>query len=336
MPYLAKEEVNYIGEPILLLAAENEKILLEAKKHITIEYEELTAACTLDDAIERNNTDGLFEEIHLENGEIEETFSNAGIIVEDTFETGFQEHVYLEPQVVVAIPEGSTIHVKGSMQCPFYVQNAMNELFQGHRNKGGCYSNYDRRCFGGKEDFPSLICGHVALLAWKIGRPIILSYNREEDIQFTQKDIHPKYMQKQQLIQKANFLLWTWYILLDSGAYTTLSPVVLARSVLTSFGCYSIPNVRIHGRAIKTNISPCGAFRGFGGPQSLFAMEMLVEKIAQTMNIPVWKIKKQICSHLATSCQPVNQLITAMVCPNAWRKFYRVQDTSKSLKNSKI
>ncbi|MDP8313442.1 MAG: xanthine dehydrogenase family protein molybdopterin-binding subunit [Candidatus Celaenobacter antarcticus] len=309
MPYLAKEEVNYIGEPILLLAAENEKILLEAKKHITIEYEELTAACTLGAAIERNNTDGLFEEIYLENGEIEETFSNAGIIVEDTFETGFQEHVYLEPQVVVAIPEGSTIHVKGSMQCPYYVQNAMNELFRGTEIKVDVTQIMTGGAFGGKEDFPSLICGHVALLAWKTGRPIILSYNREEDIQFTTKRHPSKIHAKAAVDTEGKLLALDMDILLDSGAYTTLSPVVLARSVLTSFGCYSIPNVRIHGRAIKTNISPCGAFRGFGGPQSLFAMEMLVEKIAQTMNIPVWRIKKanmlSVGDKLPTG-QPIN------------------------------
>jgi len=126
MPYLAENEVNYIGEPILLIAAENETILIEAKKHIKIKYEELVAATTLKAAIDRNRAEDLFEEILLENGEPEKAFENADSIVEGIFETGFQEHVYLEPQVVVAIPDGNTIHIKGSMQCPYYVQNAMS------------------------------------------------------------------------------------------------------------------------------------------------------------------------------------------------------------------
>ncbi len=292
MPYLAENEVNYIGEPILIIAAENETILIEAKKHIKIKYEELVAATTLKAAVDRNRAEDLFEEILLENGEVEEVFSKADTIVEDIFETGFQEHVYLEPQVVVAIPDGNTIHVKGSMQCPYYVQNAMNELFKGTEIKVDVTQIMTGGAFGGKEDFPSLICGHVALLAKKTGRPIILSYNREEDIRFTTKRHPSKIHAKAAMNSDGKILGLDMDILLDSGAYTTLSPVVLARAVLTSFGCYRIPNVRIHGRAIKTNFSPCGAFRGFGGPQSLFAIEMLIEKVALTLKIPVWEIKK--------------------------------------------
>ena len=293
MPYLADEEVNYFGEPILLLAAENEKILLEAKKHIAIEYENLQAFCTLETAMNSINADHPFEEILLEDGDIKKIFSNnTNITVEDTFETGFQEHVYLEPQVVVAIPEGNTIHVKGSMQCPYYVQNAMNELFKGTEIKVDVTQIMTGGAFGGKEDFPSLICGHVALLAQKTGRPIIMSYNREEDIQFTTKRHPSKIFAKAAVNKEGKILALDMDILLDSGAYTTLSPVVLARAVLTSFGCYKLPNVHIHGKAIKTNIPPCGAFRGFGGPQSLFAMEMLVEKIAQTLNVSTWQIKE--------------------------------------------
>ena len=292
MPYLAGNEVNYVGEPILLIAAENEKILLEAKKHIMIEYKELAAVTTLKAAIDRSRAEDVFEEILLENGEGNKTFSTAYEIIEDIFETGFQEHVYLEPQAVVAIPDGNTIHIKGSMQCPYYVQNAMNELFKGTEIKVDVTQIMTGGAFGGKEDFPSLICGHVALLARKTGRPVILSYNREEDIRFTTKRHPSKIHAKAVVNSDGKILALDMDILLNSGAYATLSPVVLARAVLTSFGCYKIPNVRIHGRAIKTNISPCGAFRGFGGPQSLFAIEMLIEKVAQTLKIPVWEIKK--------------------------------------------
>lgn len=292
MPFLAEKEVNYYGEPILLLAAENEKILLEAKKYITIEYEDIKAFCTLEAAMHSSYADKPFEEILLENGDVKKAFLEADYVIEDIFETGFQEHVYLEPQVVVAIPEGNTIHIKGSMQCPYYVQNAMNELFRDSPTDVDVTQIMTGGAFGGKEDFPSLICGHVALLAQKTGKSVIMSYNREEDIRYTTKRHPSKIYAKAAVNKKGKILAVEMDILLDSGAYTTLSPVVLARAVLTSFGCYNLPNVHIHGKAIKTNIPPCGAFRGFGGPQSLFAMEMMVEKIAQTLNIPVWEIKK--------------------------------------------
>jgi len=335
MPYLADKEVNYYGEPILLLAAENEDILREAKKHITIEYQDKKAFCTLESALDSEFASKPFEEILLENGDAEKAFSDADHIIEDVFETGFQEHVYLEPQVVVAIPEGNTIHIKGSMQCPYYVQNAMNELFKGLETDVDVTQIMTGGAFGGKEDFPSLICGHVALLARESGKPVMMSYNREEDIRFTTKRHPSKIYAKAAVSNEGKILALDMDIFLDSGAYTTLSPVVLARAVLTSFGCYNLPNVHIHGKAIKTNMPPSGAFRGFGGPQSLYAMEMLVEKIAQTLNIPVWEIKKENLLSLGDTLPTGQPIDYSYGLPQCVEKVLKSSEYEKKYKEFK-
>ena len=293
MPYLAHGTVNYIGEPIVLIAAEKKKILREAEKHIAIIYEELRTSFTIEKTLARNKEKDIFADITLVDGNFEKAAGAAEHIIDETYETDFQEHVYIEPQCVVAIPDGHTIHIKGSMQCPFYVQNAMNELFKNTETIVDVTQIMTGGAFGGKEDFPSSICGHVALLARKAQKPVMLSFDREEDIRYTTKRHPSKIHMKAAVDNDGSIKGLKVDILLDSGAYTTLSPVVLARAVLTSFGCYRLSNVFIHGSAVKTNIPPCGAFRGFGGPQALFAIEMLIERIAHTLSVPVWDIKKR-------------------------------------------
>ncbi len=293
MPYLAHDTVNYIGEPIVLIAAQSKQLLREAAAHISINYRELRSSLSIEETLEQDDENDIFAEISLVDGHFEKVEEKADQVIEETYETGLQEHVYIEPQCVVAIPQNNTIHIKGSMQCPYYVQNAMNELFKDSETKVDVTQIMTGGAFGGKEDFPSLICGHVALLARKAKRPVMLSFDREEDIRYTTKR-HPSKIHMKAAVDNEGIIQGLYVdILLDSGAYTTLSPVVLARAVLTSFGCYRLSNVTIHGRAIKTNIPPCGAFRGFGGPQALFAIEMLIEKIANKLSIPVWEIKKR-------------------------------------------
>ena len=246
--------------------------------------------------------------MHVSKGDFAQVKKQADLFLEKDFKTGYQEHVYLEPQSVMAVPEGDTIHILGSMQCPYYVQGAMDSLFRDTGVKIDVTQISTGGGFGGKEDFPSLICGHVALLAQKTGEPVILTYSREEDIKFTTKR-HPSEPKIQAAVTKDGQILGiNAEIILDGGAYCTLSPVVLARAVLT-FGCYNIPNIEINGFAVRTNKVPCSAFRGFGGPQALFAMEMIVEEIAKRLEISPLKIRQKnmlkLGDTLATG-QPIN------------------------------
>jgi len=288
MPFLAQEVANYVGEPVVILAAPDKDTLKEALPFIRIEYEELPFVLDM----LKSETSGvkifgdrnIFKEIQIEKGSLKEAEQSAYARIEIEARTGFQEHLYLEPQGIIAIPEKDRVIIKGSMQCPYYIKNALNEMFAGQKTVTVIQATTGG-AFGGKEDFPSLLAGHAALLAVKSGHPVAMFYDREEDVRYTTKR-HPSYHRDVAYVDKDGRLLGLdLTIYLDGGAYCTLSQVVLARSALTATGCYYVPNIRIHAKAVATNTVPSGAFRGFGGPQAVFAIEMLMEQIAAELNL---------------------------------------------------
>ncbi len=296
MPFLAEEITNYVGEPIVLLAAADKNLLQEAKKNIAVKFEPLPFLLNMLEAetsdIKIFGDQNLFKEIVIENGDVEQAKRQADRVISIEVRTGFQEHMYLEPQGVVAFPEKKRVVIRGSMQCPYYIKGALDTMFDGkinvtvvHVPTGGA--------FGGKEDYPSLIAGHAALLAMKSDHPVAMFFDREEDVLFTTKR-HPSYHEDVAYVKNDGTILGLdLKIYLDSGAYCTLSQVVLARAALTAANCYFIPNIRIQAKALATNITPPGAFRGFGGPQAVFAMEMLLEKIAHELKIPPDELRRK-------------------------------------------
>ncbi len=296
MPFLATDRVRYLGEPVVLVAAENPELLAEACRHIRVDYQPLPAVFEMLESetsgipIFRENN--LFKQILIEQGDLASARSRAERVIRLESRTGFQEHLYLEPQGIIAIPEKDRIVIQGSLQCPYYIKNALVKMFDGKKHitviqapTGGA--------FGGKEDYPSLMAGHAAILAEKSGKPIGMFYGREEDVQFTTKR-HPSFHHDVAYVRRDGRILGAdLQIYLDGGAYCTLSQVVLARSALTALGCYHIPHVRIEAKAVATNTVPSGAFRGFGGPQAVFAIEMLMEKIAQDLDLSPAAVRRK-------------------------------------------
>ncbi|MHB2155110.1 xanthine dehydrogenase family protein molybdopterin-binding subunit [Calditrichota bacterium GD2] len=295
MPVLAKDMVNYVGEPVALFAAPTQELAEEALKHVTVKYEPLPF---IDDPLKAEHSEiklygsnNVFKEIHIERGHLQEARQAAFRAIELETRTGFQEHMYLEPQGMVAIPQEGRIVLKGSLQCPYYIKNALEQIFPDEikitveqATTGGA--------FGGKEDFPSLLAAHAALLAFKSGHPVAIFYDRAEDVLVTTKR-HPSFSRNRVFVdRKGKILGLDIEFYLDSGAYVTLSPVVLARAALTISGCYFIPHVNILARAVATNTVPSGAFRGFGGPQAIFTMEMIVEEIARQLDLPPHKVRE--------------------------------------------
>ena len=283
MPFLAKEKVRYIGEPILLIAGKNQNDPLTASQHINIDYEPISAIFDMRQAennpVKIYNDDNVFKHININRGNMNDINKSADAEIEIHTESGYQEHLYLEPQGVIAVPKENGIEITGSLQCPYYVKNALCNMFADQKHITVIQSPTGG-AFGGKEDYPSLLAGHAALLADKCGQPVAMFYNRLEDVQFTTKR-HPAMSTGKAWLRKDGKILGIDInILLDGGAYCTLSQVVLARTALAALGNYHVPNVRIVAKAVATNTVPNGAFRGFGGPQAIFSIEMLMEKIA--------------------------------------------------------
>jgi CO/xanthine dehydrogenase Mo-binding subunit len=147
--------------------------------------------------------------------------------------------------------------------------------------------------FGGKEEYPSVVAIHAALLAQRVGKPVRMIYDRHEDLAATTKR-HPAIVRYRTAVDAdGDLIAQDIEVIMDGGAYCTLTPVVLSRGVLHSGGPYECPNVRIRGRAMATNTPPNGAFRGFGAPQVEFAAEIQVARVAEELSISPAELRQR-------------------------------------------
>jgi len=273
-------EIRHKEEPILLLAAPDRATLEDAASHIHIEYELATPVSDIGSATE------VFSTVDIAKGDVASAQREADLVVEREFRVGLQEQLYIEPQGAIAFPEADgTIRVIGSLQCPYYVHRALKRALKLSDQQAVVVQAETGGGFGGKEEYPSIVAVHAALLARKAGRPVRLIYDRHEDLAATTKR-HPGVIRHRTGVKEDGTLVFQDIeIVLDGGAYCTLTPVVLSRAAIHAAGAYSCPNVRIRARAVATNTPPNGAFRGFGAPQSLFAAELMVEHVAERLGV---------------------------------------------------
>src|SRR6476659_66105 len=278
-PFLAEKEVKHMAEPIVLLAHEDKEKLLAA--NVVIEYDEEEPLFDPEKATE------VFKTIDIVKGDTAAAFSKSDdrVIVEGTYRTGHQEHVYIEPNGVIAVPEEGGVAIYGSAQCPFYVIKALRCLLGSAHPNVRVIQTETGGGFGGKEEYPSMIAGHAVLLALKSGRPVKIIYDREEDMVATTKR-HPSIVRHRTgLTKDGKLVAMDVDVILDGGAYSTLSGVVLSRGCIHAAGPYRCDDIRIAGRAMMTHTPPNGAFRGFGAPQTEFAVEVHMERIAETLGL---------------------------------------------------
>ncbi len=293
-PCLAAEESRHAEEALLLLAHEDREALEDAVGHIRLEEAPLPAVLTLDEAIAKQTR--VFKHILIEKGSIEEAFRGAARVIEGTYRTGLQEQLYLENQGMIAVPgaDGS-MTVYGSLQCPYYVHKALKTLLGLPAEKVRVVQTTTGGGFGGKEDYPSMIAAHAALLARKAGRPVKLVYDRLEDIAATTKR-HPSLVKIRSAVAADGTLLaLDVRVWMDGGAYMTVSPVVLSRGAIHAGGPYRWPVSRVEAWSHETNTPPNGAFRGFGAPQTLFAIENHIDRIAEELRIDPVALRRKNC-----------------------------------------
>jgi CO/xanthine dehydrogenase Mo-binding subunit len=278
-PCLAERTVRHFAEPILILAHEDRDHLRTAD--VRIEYR--PTAPNYDPATSAVS----FKSIAIDKGDLDAGFSAADTVVDGEYRVGSQEQLYIEPNGMIAVPadDGGGVTVYGSMQCPYYVHRALTVLLGFPSDRVRIVQTETGGGFGGKEEYPSMIAGHAALAALKARRPVKLVYDRVEDMLATTKR-HPGVIRHRTgVMRDGRITAMDIDVLLDGGAYATLSAVVLSRGVLHASGPYRCDNVRIRGRAMMTNTPPNGAFRGFGAPQTQFAIEVHMDRIAAALEL---------------------------------------------------
>ncbi|KAK1254243.1 hypothetical protein MKX08_008238 [Trichoderma sp. CBMAI-0020] len=290
--FFAEGEVHTAGQPIAMILATSASKAQEAARAVKIEYEDLPAILTIEEAIQNDSFHPFFREIKT--GDAEEAFRNCDYVFTGTARMGGQEHFYLETNatLVVPSPEDGAMEVFSSTQNPNEAQVFAARICDVPANKVVVRVKRLGGGFGGKETRSIPLSCAVALAAKKTKRPVRCMLTREEDM-ITMGQRHPflgKYkigFNKDGKIQALDIDIF------NNGGWTfDLSAAVLERAMAHVDGCYRIPNAFVRGRICKTNTVSNTAFRGFGGPQGMFIMETCMEECADRLGIPIDRLRE--------------------------------------------
>lgn len=288
-PALAAPEVNYATQAVALVAAPDRESLKRAMDAVKVEIDPLPPVFTIEESEARKELiwgeDNCVDRYYTERGDLRKGFEEADAVVEGEWETGLQEQMYLETQGMAAWRSAEGVELLGSLQCPFYVVNAVAAALGLPHERVTVRQSATGGAFGGKEDYPSILGVYAALLAWKSGKKVKIVYDRSEDLLVSPKRHPSKSRYRMGFTKDGKITALDAEIKLDAGAYTTLSRVVLQRTHLHAAGCYYVPNVRVRSAAWATNTPPNGAFRGFGAPQAIFAIERTMDLAAERLGM---------------------------------------------------
>jgi xanthine dehydrogenase large subunit len=293
-PLLAESELSFIGQPIVVIAAENREAIAEAKQRIAIDIEELAPVLSIVDAEAKGEFIGVPRTI--QRGDAETAIAKAPHVLEGVFESGGQDQFYLESQAAIAWPgEHGTLTVQSSTQNPTEAQDVIARCLgipQGDvvvtikRMGGG---------FGGKECQATHPATMAALAARRTGRPARIAYSKDDDMVATGHR-HPfRNRYRIGFDHEGRILGVTVDLFSDGGAFADLSPAVMARAMCHIDNAYYLPDVRITGRICRTNNAPNTAMRGFGGPQGAATIECALQEIAAILGKDAFDVRRVNC-----------------------------------------
>ncbi|MBD3367581.1 MAG: molybdopterin-dependent oxidoreductase [Candidatus Eisenbacteria bacterium] len=290
-PLLAADEVHYAGQPVALVVAESPEAARAALDDIELEIEELEPV--FDPRVAAAMGSLIAPARTLSLGDTEGAWERCATVVEGRVESGGQEHVYLETQSALAVPEQrGRLRLYSATQAPTAVQRivarvlgcSMHDIEVEVHRLGGA--------FGGKEDQATAWAAMAAVAATALDRPVKLVLERYEDLVMTGKR-HP-YSSDYRLGLDENLKLAAFEVTYyqNSGAAADLSTAILERTLFHATNSYFIPNVLATGMCCRTNLPPNTAFRGFGGPQAMFVIEAAIRRAAEELGVEPWRIQR--------------------------------------------
>jgi CO/xanthine dehydrogenase Mo-binding subunit len=297
-PVLTKERVRFIGEGIAIVVATSQQVAREAAAKVKVTYKELPAvfdpAEAIQDELSAIHGDSNLEKvISMRHGDLEQGWSHADVILEEEVSTHRVQHVAIEPESAVAVWQEDHIEVYCPSKSPFNVRAVIAQTLGLQTNKVRLIASTVGGSFGGKDYDMSLLGSRVALVSRLYNRPAKITYNREESITEGTKR-HP-YKMKYKIGAKQDGTLTGLQveILSDAGAYLSKSAMVGWRSCVESSGPYFIPNVHSDLSVIYTNQIYSDALRGFGSPQVDYGIEVVMDKLAITLNMDPLELRKK-------------------------------------------
>jgi CO/xanthine dehydrogenase Mo-binding subunit len=296
-------EIQHHAEPVVLLAAPDRETLRRLKGRIRLVTEPLPAV------FDPEASDHVFAAYEIGAGDVAAGFEAADVVLTGEYRVGHQEQLYIENQAMIAVPgDDGGVVIHGSMQCPYYVHKALKRALGLTSVEARVIQEETGGGFGGKEEYPSMVALHAALLALKVKRPVRMIYERHEDLAATTKR-HPAIVRHRTgVTADGRLVAQDIDVVMDGGAYCTITPVVLSRGALHAGGPYRCPNVRIRARATRTNTPPNGAFRGFGAPQTEFAAETHLNRLAERLDLSPAEIRRRNAYRLGDTT-PTGQVL---------------------------
>ena len=293
-PALAMGRVEYEGQPVAAIAAATLDQARAAAKLVEIDYEVLPAVLTIEEAMTRQSY--VSPPQHMGRGEVEPALDSAPHRLSGELRCGGQDHFYLEGQIALAVPgEAGDISVWSSTQHPTEVQHGVAHLLGIPFNAVTVEVRRMGGAFGGKESQATIFAGIAAVLAWKARAPVKLRLPRDDDMRATGKR-HPFLFRYDVGFDAEGHILALDLVLAaNGGSVADHTPAVLIRALCHADNCYFIPNVRLRGLPCKTNTVSNTAFRGYGGPQAMLAIEVIVERVARQLGLAVDDVRRRNC-----------------------------------------
>lgn len=288
------EITRFVGDAICLVVAESEDILKKAKALVKVEYEVLEPVRNITEAMAKDAPNihpngNLCQSRHVRRGDTENAIKNSKYVITETFDTPFTEHAFLEPECAIAFPYKDGVKIYSSDQSVFDTRKEVAIMFGWDPEKVVVENKLVGGGFGGKEDVTTQ---HIsALCAYKLNRPVKAKFSRDESLAF-----HPKRHAMHGTFtlgcdENGIFTGLDCDIYFDTGAYASLCGPVLERACTHAVGPYCYQNHDIRGYGYYTNNPPAGAFRGFGVCQSEFALESVIDLLAEKVGISPWEIR---------------------------------------------
>jgi xanthine dehydrogenase large subunit len=289
-PLLAADEVDYVGQPLALIVAESLAAARSARLLIHFDIETLPPVFDPRESWAKGEIIGPARTFAL--GDVDKAWPLCRVVVQGRADSGGQEHMYLETQSALAIPQDhGGVKVFSATQSPTAVQRAIARVLALAMHQVEVDVPRLGGAFGGKEDQATAWAVLAALAAFRLGRPVRLVLSRPEDGRFTGKR-HPYSSDfKIGLTEQGKILAYEATYYQNAGASADLSPAILERTLFHAANSYFIPNVKAMAASCRTNLPPFTAFRGFGGPQAMFVLEAAIRQAAAALGAPVEEIQ---------------------------------------------
>ncbi len=292
-PLLAERKVRYHGEPIALVVAEDIDKAFKAAEAVRIKYKPLPVLLDPLEAMKRKDVlvhDEMGSNIafrtKVRKGNVEEGFAKADVVVENEYRTHHQEHLYLETEGAIAIPElNGRLTLITAGQYPHLVQSIVSRVLGIPMSNIKVIIPYLGGGFGGKDDEGPLVAAKAALVAYHTHKPVFLMYTREESIRMHPKREATIIKYKSGATKDGKLTAIEVTIIHDTGAYANRGPYILWRATVHASGPYNVPNAKVDGYCVYTNKVPQGSFRGFGNPSVQFAAESQMDELARKLGM---------------------------------------------------